>query len=251
VQSIALQIPLPTLRRGGKASVPTHDRDAVIGVWATASRRDVRVRHTGPTHDTYVGPQAQVSRLGNPLFADALIPRPDRMRWNSLPPTEDKRFANLVERPELAALLPALHPADFPALQRLADAGTPRTDLIALLLTGIPDGLIEDFQNYTGDVQADLLRLNTAVPPAGEENPFGLLGGDLAGFPNGRRLGDDVVSIVLRAVAGVTVPMVADDFIPDRAAADVTPGHGRTDVSAALTDHFPYLGVPSDPTAKL
>ena len=85
--------------------------------------------------------------------------------WNSLPPSEDKRFAEFVEQPELGALLPVLYPGLFDNLAELNKAKAARADLVAILLTGIPDGLIDGVQNNTGDVQADMLRLNTAIPP--------------------------------------------------------------------------------------
>jgi hypothetical protein len=166
--------------------------------------------------------------------------------FNSLPPAEDKRFAEFVEKPELAALLPVLYPGLFDNLAKLNEAGTPRADLVAILLTGIPDGLIDGFQNNTGDVQADMLRLNTAIPPAEKPNKFGLLGEDLAGFPNGRRVADDVVSISLRAIAGVTVPLVDEAFQPDEAAALVEQGLSIKDSGAKLLGEFPYLGTPFD-----
>jgi hypothetical protein len=117
---------------------------------------------------------------------------------------------------------------------------------VAILLTGIPDGLIDQFQNFTGGTQADMLRLNTVIPPAKEPNAFGLLGGDLAGFPNGRRIEDDVVSISLRAIAGVTVPLVDEKFKPDAAAAQVEQGLSAKDLSSKLLKTFPFLGTPFD-----
>jgi hypothetical protein len=195
----------------------------------------------------YVGPQVQVSRLGNPLFNEVIVPMAQKDLWNSLPPSEDKRFAEFVEQPELGALLPVLYPGLFDNLAELNKAKTARADLVAILLTGIPDGLIDDFQNNTGEVQADMLRLNTAIPPTKEDpNAFGLLGGDLAGFPNGRRVADDVVSISLRAIAGVTVPLVDEKFEPDAAAALVEQGLSAKDASSKLLKKFPYLGVPFD-----
>jgi hypothetical protein len=134
----------------------------------------------------------------------------------------------------------------FDNLAELNKAGTPRADLLAILLTGIPDGLIEGFQNNTGEVQADMLRLNTAIPPAREPTRFGLLGADLAGFPNGRRVGDDVVSISLRAIAGATVPLVDEAFEPDEAAALVEQGLSIRDSADRRLEEFPYLGVPFD-----
>jgi hypothetical protein len=248
VHSIAVQVPAHVVRRDGMRQVGWRDPGAVIGVWTSASRRQVHVRHGGAPDDVYVGPQVQVSRHGNPLFDEVIVPAAEKERWHGLPPSEDKRFAGFVERPELAALLPRWYPGCFDHLAALTEAGAPRADLVTMLLTGIPDGLIDDFQNGTGDVQADVLRLNTAIPASAEENPFGLLGGDLAGFPNGRRVADDVASITLRALAGATVPLVDDTFQPDPAASQVEPGRGATDLSAAVLDHFPYLGAPFDAT---
>jgi hypothetical protein len=166
--------------------------------------------------------------------------------WNTLPPSEDKRFAKFVERPELAALLPVLYPDVFPNLDKLNKSEKARADLVAILLTGIPEGLIDGFTNATGDIQADMLRLNTAIPPTRKPDRFGVLGGDLAGFPNGRRVTDDVVSISLRAIAGLTVPLVDRAFRPDAAAAAVTPGLSAADVTAPFLAAFPYLGTPYD-----
>lgn len=247
VHSIAVQLPLHLVRKDGKKKVRGRDPGAVIGVWTSASRRQVQVRQGGKGNDdVYVGPQTQVSRLGNPLFNEVIVPMAQKDLWNSLPPSEDKRFAEFVETPELAALLPVLYPGLFDKLAALNKAKSPRADLLAILLTGIPDGLIDGFQNNTGDLQADMLRLNTAIPPAKEPNKFGLLGADLAGFPNGRRVADDVVSISLRAIAGVTVPLVDETFEPDDAAALVEQGLSVKDSSAKLLDEFPYLGVPFD-----
>jgi hypothetical protein len=245
VHSIALQVPMSDLRRSGKSKVRGRDRDAVIGVWTSASRRQVEVRHAD-SKDVVVGPEVQVSRLGNPLVNEVIIPMAQKDLFNSLPPTEDKRFAEFFAKPELASLLPALYPDVFDKLAELNEKGTDRADIVAILLTGIPDGLIEGFQNNTGEVQADMLRLNTAIPPEKDPNAFGLLGGDLAGFPNGRRVGDDVVSIALRAIAGATAPLVIEGFEPDDAAAQVAQGLSEKDLSSKFLDHFPYLGTPFD-----
>lgn len=90
------------------------DRASVVGVWTSASRRQVRVRGERGAADTVAGPFAQVSRLGNPLFNEVVVPMSEKDLWNSLPPSEDKRFARFVEQPELAALLPALYPGVSP-----------------------------------------------------------------------------------------------------------------------------------------
>jgi hypothetical protein len=210
----------------------------VVGVWTSASRREVRV----DSDDVVVGPYLQVARLGNPLVGDVVVPAAERDTWNTLPPAEDKRFAAFVEQPELAGRLVERYPGVFDNLAGLVRAGTPRADLVALLLTGIPDGPVDGFGNAGGETQADMLRLAIAVPPSADPNPFGLLGGDLAGFPNGRRIADDVVSIVLRSLAGATFPLVDEHFRPDDAAALAEPGPRAGD--AGLLSTFPYLGPP-------
>jgi len=147
--------------------------------------------------------------------------------WNSLPPADDKVFASYVAHPELAALLPALYLGVFPHLAGYTKA---RADLEAILLTGIPAGVVPGFQNYTGAIEADTLRLNVAVPPAASPNILGLIAGDPAGFPNGRRVFDDVVTVELRAIAGITIPLVDKGYTPDAAAGAVTDGLTPADV---------------------
>ncbi|MEA2355718.1 MAG: hypothetical protein QOD61_1847, partial [Solirubrobacteraceae bacterium] len=120
----------------------------------------------------------------------------------------------------------------------------PRADLVAILLTGLPPGIIPGFQNYTGKVLADLLRLNVAIPPAKQPNPLGVLGGDLAGFPNGRRVSDDVVNVELQAIAGLTYPLVDKTYTPDAAASKLT--QGLTPGPDRYQSTFPYLGAPHD-----
>ena len=167
-------------------------------------------------------------------------------QWNSLPPSDDKLFAGYVTQPGLAALLPVLYPGVFPNLAALVASGKPRADLEAILLTGIPAGIIPGFQNFTGPVLADMLRLNTSIPPtpASKQSIYGLLGGDAGGFPNGRRVTDDVVAIELRAIAGVTYPLIDKKFKPDAAAGLLTDGLTPASVSAPYLSQFPYLGVP-------
>ena len=242
VHSIALQIPTSELLRPGKHG--ESDAASVIGVWTTASRQQVTVWDDWRGESVNSGPFRQVSRLGNPLVNEVLIPLGSKDLWNSLPPKDDKQFASYVAHPELAGLLPALYPGVFPNLEALVKAGTARADLEAILLTGIPAGIVPGFQNYTGTVQADMLRLNTAIKPSKKPNPLGVVGGDLAGFPNGRRVFDDVVTIELRAIAGVTVPLVDPKYKPDAAASLVTDGLTEKSVPGGYLDHFPYLGVP-------
>jgi hypothetical protein len=237
VHSIALQVPISAVTISGH---PT------IGVWTTASRQRVTLWDADQGENVNAGPFRQVSRLGNPLFNEVIVPLGRKDLWNSLPPSDDKQFAGYVTQPGLAALLPALYPGVFPHLASLVSSGKPRADLEAILLTGIPSGLIPGFTNLTGTVLADMLRLNTSIPatPVSKQSIYGLLGGDLAGFPNGRRVTDDVVAIELRAVAGVTYPLVDKSFTPDAAASKLTDGLTPADVASPYLGAFPYLGVP-------
>jgi len=247
VHSIALQVPISELTVDCSCRTNPADPRAVIGVWTTASRRKAVVRQEKPGHDLEYGEYTQVSRLGNPLFNEVLVPMARKDEWNALPPADDKAFAQYVAHPELAGLLPVLYPGVFPNLAALDAEGTARADLEAILLTGIPEGVlpIPGFQNHTGDVQADMLRLNTAIPPTTvNPNPLGLVGGDAAGFPNGRRVADDVVTVELRAIAGAVYNLIDKNYTPDGAAALITDGLTAADVPAGYLPAFPYLGVP-------
>jgi hypothetical protein len=251
VHSLALQVPISQLTRGRPSGV--NDPAAVIGVWTTASRQRIRVGHDGHDDRFGAGPWSQVSRLGNPLVNELIIAIEDKDRWNHLPPvTDGQEFLKYFARPLLAGLLPDLYPGVFKNLAAYNAVKTNiRPDLEAILLTGIPTKVIPGFTNYncTG-VKADQLRLNTAIRPTAIPNNLGLLGGDLAGFPNGRRVFDDVATIELRAVAGATLPLVVPSFVADGAAGLVTFGlTGKvTDQFAIGTKgylpSFPYLGVP-------
>jgi hypothetical protein len=242
VHTIALQIPIKRLTRDG--SVPSNPMAAmsVLGIWGAASRRKTRVIERTNGHVAESGPWVQVSRLGNPLFNEVVVPMGKKDRWNALHPAADEEFLSYVEHPELGKLLPILYPGVFPNLAALK---AKRADLVAILLTGLPKGIIPGFQNNTGEVLADMLRLNVAIPPTtSSPSPLGILGGDLAGFPNGRRVFDDVVNIELRAVAGLTYPLVAPSYTPDAAASAVT--QGVTPGPDRYQDTFPYLGTPHD-----
>ena len=244
VHSIAIQVPKTSLTRDGSNPTDPSSPTSVIGVWATASRRKARILNdTGPGADVEAGPFVQVSRLGNPLVNEVIIPMSEKDLWNSLPPSADAQFLDDVLRPELARLLPVLYPGVFPSLAAYTKA---RADLAAILMSGIPSGIVSGFQNSTGATPADLLRLNMAVGPATTPNILGILGGDLAGFPNGRRVTDDIVTIELRAVAGVTIPLVDSSFTPDGAASVITSGLAPGSVSNPALAAFPYLGTPYD-----
>lgn len=239
VHSIAIQVPIKQLTRSRTRPSDAASPDAVIGVWATASRRTSRI--FDPEKGRYVGhgPWKQVSRLGNPLFNEVVVPMAEKDVWNARKPKGDRRYAKYVNKPELQGLLPVLYPGVFP---KLAAYDKPRADLNAILLTGIPTGVVPGFQNYTGPVESDMLRLNVAVPPTSDPNNLGLVAGDAAGFPNGRRIDDDVVTIELRAIAGLTIPLVDPTYEPDGAASAVEDGTSNT--NAASTGAFPYLGLP-------
>lgn len=252
VDTIAIQVPKSELRGSGP----------VIGVWTTASRQRVRIFGERRGEELNAGPFVQVSRLGNPLFNEVLIPIALKDFWNTQPPVHDKQFASHVAHPELAALLPVLYPGVFP---HLAGYTKPRADLEAILLTGIPGsvlGLSSNFTyNGTGN-QADQIRLNVDIPPASSPSNLGVIGGDVAGFPNGRRVFDDTTTIELRAIAGLTIPLVDPSYTPDAAAGsleDPTQGidtgltgnglvQDPTDLTARGTERylatFPYLGQP-------
>jgi hypothetical protein len=237
VHTLAIQVPISHLTRDGSVPRDPMSPTAVIGVWGAASRQK------GGWHDRHeyfgAGPWSQVSRLGNPLFNEVIVPLARKDEWNSEGPDEDRRFARYVLRPELAALLPVLYPNTFPNLAAL-DAD--RADLAAILLTGIPAGIIDGFQNNTGQTQADELRLNVAIPPTDNPLRLGILDGDLAGFPNGRRPMDDVVTIELRAVAGATYPLIDPNFTPDDAVSVIE--DGTFPPMRQFLHEFPYLGVP-------
>jgi hypothetical protein len=213
---------------------------SVIGVYASASRQKSRIFDHHTLTDRGHGPFHQVSRLGMPLFNEVIVPMSLKDRWNALEPADDSQFAKFAAQPELARLLPVLYPGVFP---NLAAYTKDRADLLAILLTGIPAGVVTGFQNFTGSTQADFIRLNLAVPPATDPKPLGLVGGDPAGFPNGRRLADDVVTVELRAIAGLTIRLVDPSFTPDAAASLIE--DGTTYTNPPLLDHFPYLGTPA------
>jgi Domain of unknown function (DUF4331) len=241
IHTIAIKIPIWKLTRDGSVPSDPMAAKSVLGIWGGASRRKVRVLDDHGNGTKGSGPWVQVSRLGNPLFNEVIVPVGDKDRWNGLDPINDNQFEKYVNQPELAKLLPVLYPGVFP---NLAAYTKNRADLHAILLTGIPSGIVPGFQNLTGPKPADMLRLNVAIPPASDPNAFGVVGGDLAGFPNGRRVFDDIVSIELKAIAGATIPLVDSSYSVDSAVGLVqsylTPGVDR------YQSDFPYLGSPHD-----
>ena len=237
VHTIALRVPIDELTRKKTRETNPMSSNAVIGVWGAASRQKATTRALPAVERRPVraglAPRQPVVQRGH--RADG---REDK--WNSGGPAGDSDFAKYVAQPELAKLLPVLYPGVFP---NLAGLSADRADLLAILLTGIPSGIVPGFQNFTGPKQADYLRLNVAIPPASSPNRLGLIGGDPAGFPNGRRLTDDVVTIELRAIAGATYPLVDPSYTPDGATSVIEDGTfgspGRT-----FLPKFPFIGTP-------
>lgn len=252
VHSIAIQVPITELTSTGKLPTGVSDSNATIGVWSSASRQRVRVLETDQYNAPIAelaGPWLQVSRLGNPLINEVMIPLLQKDYWNQQAPVADSQFLASYNSPQLQGLLPVLYPGVFPNLAAYSTSNSTRPDLVAILLTGIPTGIIAGFQNYTGTVQADELRLNLAIPPAitttnpaaNASNRLGLLGGDASGFPNGRRVFDNVTAIELQAIAGATIPLVNSKFTADAAASLLNDG---TTNPVPYLSNFPYLPHP-------
>jgi Domain of unknown function (DUF4331) len=192
VHSIALQVPLAQLDNG---------TNHIVGIWSATDRRVVMAslaKWRGQTFLKKTPVWKQVSRLGNPLINEVVIPTQLKDKWNALGPDKDKQFAQYYSSPILAKLFSQLY-AQFGPFQE-----TNRADLVSVLLTGLKEPNL----NYTGPTQADEIRLNLGIAPTapvGKGNRLGVIGGDLAGYPNGRRLEDDVIDISERVVAGALV----------------------------------------------
>jgi hypothetical protein len=219
--SIVLQVPTTSVTNG----------DPVIGVWTGTYRRASRVFVNGDGANLqHSGDWVQISRLGMPLVNEAVIPLGQKDTFNASEPANDSQFAGSVFDPELGHLIPALYPVFtcFPT--------APRNDLATIFLTGIP-GLNQP-ANVVGSEE---LRLNTSTTPTpnAQQNRMGLLAGQLDGFPNGRRLIDDVTDIELQAVAGATPLGSCNGQSPNNA---LTDGVNKNDVG--FKNHFPYVALP-------
>jgi hypothetical protein len=232
ITTLALEVPIDCLTARGKGPI--------IGAWTTASLPRNRVLAStvgddGPAQES--GRFVQVSRLGMPLVNEVVIGLPDKDTFNNSRPSDDGQFATYVTNPTLPELIEILFgPSGVVApLGLQAPNAFPRTDLVAVFLTGI-DGLNQP----PNVVASEMLRLNTSTPVTLKEDQsrLGVIDGDVAGFPNGRRPGDDVVDIALRVVMGKLLPLAQApsgqlDFVDG---AEVT--------SANFTNHFPYLRTP-------
>jgi Domain of unknown function (DUF4331) len=219
VHSIVLQVPTAQLTANG---------DPVIGVWTETYRRKERVTNANGTIANS-GAWVEVSRLGMPLVNEVVIPLGKKDKFNASKPTGDAQFLPFVQDPEPSRLIPMLYPG-------VKVPPTPRKDLVSIFVTGI-DGV-----NMPKNVKGgEMIRLNTSTPTTalGSQNRLGLLAGQNDGFPNGRRLVDDVTDIELRALAGGT-PFTADfNISPNNA---LTDGVDANDV--AFLSAFPYLASP-------
>jgi hypothetical protein len=231
LHSIAIQVPITQLTRDGKMPSGPSDPKAVIGVYASASRQKIRVLNDDGTEDS-VGPWVQVSRLANPLVNEVLIPLGKKDFWNREDPKDEAQFLRHYTNPEIAGLVNGLYPV-------LPDTPTSgRDDLVAVFLTGIPT------LNFTGSHKAELLRLNMAIPPTASPKRLGALDGDFAGFPNGRRLTDDVVDIEVRAVACGYGPILAGALGLCNLSPNNTLGDGVDANDKPFLPVFPYLATP-------
>jgi len=245
----AIQVPISRLapacpvNGAGRPTDPT-DARCVIGVWSTAERRTTTVYRPGGQDVS--GDFVQVSRLGNPLINEVVMNLALKDTFNSVPPSVDRTVPAVVARvtdPELARLLCAFYGIDSPGLtcsnRTPGTRSAPRDDMVAVFLTGIP-GL----NQQTGSVAtpSEQLRLNTAIGPTAGVcggNTLGVLGGDNAGFPNGRRLEDDVTDIELRVVAGASPLTPSFNRAPNNRLGD---GVNKNDLPCRAG--FPYMATP-------
>jgi hypothetical protein len=265
VHTTAIQVPISKLAPTCPANPQVSDAKCVIGVWTTAERPSVITRAfsaSGAVTSTGSGSPIQVSRLGNPLVNEVVLPLALKDAFNTISPATDLPLfsattgplagAGAILRtsiltPELANLIPVLYPA---VTQKVP---TPRQDLFTVFLTGIP-GVTQ--QQKSATIPSEQLRLNVAIPPSTKGvcggDRLGALAGDLAGFPNGRRLEDDVTDIAIRAVAGGYGDILGGpppggagllklpNYSPNN-----TLGDGVDKDNAPCLSSFPYVGTPN------
>ncbi len=224
--STIMQIPEREVTKNHQPVANADASNAVVGVWSTTERRKLEVvgghgksKNASHGHDKWV----QVSRLGNPLINEVIIPLGQKDRFNRTTPDRDAElYGQYALNPELATVLNALFDVNAPE--------TDRTDIVEAVLQGIP-GLNQHSGKFAG-TPVDTLKLNLGVPPTAMPDRFGVIGGDLAGYPNGRRPTDDVVDIDLQVVAGILVGNA------------VPLGDGVDEDSVGFDAQFPHLADP-------
>ncbi|MDF2379477.1 MAG: DUF4331 domain-containing protein [Candidatus Gracilibacteria bacterium] len=221
VFSIVMEIPKNKLTKSG---------EPIIGVWGTTSRRAFRTFRNGKRYDR--GKWTQISRLGMPLVNEGVVPLAFKDFFNSSHPSNDAdtaAYAQVILNSELGGLLNAVLGLEVPQQER--------QDIFQIFLQGVPD------LNRPKNVRpAEMLRLNTSIAPATTPNRMGVLGGDIAGFPNGRRLGDDVTDITVQVVLGVLAKTFGLDFEAPEGYAAIGDGVDANDRS--FSKSFPYLASP-------
>ncbi|MER8187222.1 DUF4331 domain-containing protein [Kitasatospora sp. NPDC094015] len=234
VNTLSIQIPKSELAFKGDAG-----RNPVIGVWSSTEKQTMKL---SPGKEEPVGKYVQVSRLGNPLVNEVVVPAGLKDAFNALPPSEDHNqpaVVNKVLNPEVPQLIQAIYGLPAPA--------TPRTDLQEIFLTGIAKATGGPFQvdlnsqlmNQDIDpncfVPAEELRLNMSTPVTANPDRLGVLNGDFQGFPNGRRLTDDVVDIALQVMEGAT---------PGHLIGALAAGDGVNQADRPFSGTFPYVALP-------
>jgi len=234
VNTIALQVPKADLALKGNPG-----RNPAIGIWSTTDRRGAGVMAKDKDSSF-----TQVSRLGNPLVNEVVVPLKFKDAFNALPPDQDHTVTPVVDK-VLDPIVPHLIQSVF----GIPAPAAPRDDLAEIFLTGVcktcgPIKADLNSQKLNQDANtavftpAEELRLNLSVPPTAQPNRLGVLGGDLQGFPNGRRLGDDVVDIELQALEGAAL---TGKIVPALAAGD------RVNLpQRPFGNVFPYVALPND-----
>ncbi|MEX2275693.1 MAG: DUF4331 domain-containing protein [Actinomycetota bacterium] len=219
VQTAALQVPKNKLAAGRDAGA-----NPIVGVWSTVSRKSMVINNnTGG--QSRAGDMVRISRLGSPLVNEVVIPVKDKDRFNASKPINDGQFLDYVNDPELPRLLNAVYGLDIPDSDDTTP-GVQREDLIAVFLTGV-DGLNQP----DGVTPSEMLRLNMSIDPCASGcSRLGVIGGDTAGYPNGRRLIDDVIDISLQVVEGELLDN------PN------TLGDGVNTNDISFLSEFPYVG---------
>src|SRR3954471_8589029 len=220
--SFVLQVPNADVTRDGRAVNGPKAPNAVVGVWASTERRAIKVNGRGRPVERW----KQVSRLGNPLINEVIVPIGLKDKYNATSPADDgKNFGAAALSPEPAKILNALF--------NLGIKENNRTDIVQALLTGVP-GLTQISRNA---VPADTLKVNLGVPPTATPNRFGVLAGDTQGFPNGRRLTDDVTDIELRVIGGALLK-------PEDGGKQLPLGDGVDQNEKPFRTSFPYVALP-------